>query len=66
MAGTYTVASNFVLYELAVQSGSMPLRVWPGRVTHRLRRIDGELRMTQKIVELVTSSVPQANMAFLI
>jgi 3-phenylpropionate/cinnamic acid dioxygenase small subunit len=66
IAGTFTVASNFVLYELAVQSGSMPLRVWPGRITHRLRRIDGELRMTQKIVELVTASVPQSNMAFLI
>lgn len=66
VAGTYTVASNFVLYELAVQSGSMPLRVWPGRVTHRLRRVDGELRMTQKIVELVTAGVPQPNMAFLI
>jgi 3-phenylpropionate/cinnamic acid dioxygenase small subunit len=64
-AGTYTVASNVVLYELAVQAGAM-LRVWPGRVTHRLRRIDGELRMSQKIVELVTSAVAQPNLAFLI
>jgi 3-phenylpropionate/cinnamic acid dioxygenase small subunit len=65
VAGTYAVGSNFVLYELAVQSGAT-LRVWPGRVTHRLRRIGGELRMSQKIVELVTASVPQWNMAFLI
>jgi len=65
IAGTYTVASNFVLYELAVQSGAT-LRVWPGRVTHRLRRVDGELRMSEKIVELVTSSVAQPNLAFLI
>ncbi len=64
-AATYTVASNFVLYELAVQAGAQ-LRVWPGRVTHRLRRVDGELRMSQKIVELVAADVPQWNMAFLI
>jgi 3-phenylpropionate/cinnamic acid dioxygenase small subunit len=64
-AGTYTVASNFVVYELAVQAGAQ-LRVWPGRVTHRLRRIDGTLRMSQKIVELVAADVPQWNMAFLI
>jgi 3-phenylpropionate/cinnamic acid dioxygenase small subunit len=65
VAGTYTVASNFVLYELAVQAGTS-LRVWPGRTTHRLRRVDGELRMSQKIVELVAASAPQFNMAFLI
>ncbi|MCW5747069.1 MAG: nuclear transport factor 2 family protein [Alphaproteobacteria bacterium] len=65
VAGTYTVASNFVLYELAVQAGAT-LRVWPGRATHRLRRVDSELRMSEKIVELVTASQPQWNMAFLI
>ncbi len=65
VAGTYTVGSNFVLYELAVQSGTT-LRVWPGRVTHRLRRVGDELRMSQKIVELVTATAPQWNMAFLI
>jgi hypothetical protein len=54
-----------VLYELAVQAGTS-LRIWPGRVTHRLRRIDGSLRMSQKIVELVTADAPQWNMAFLI
>jgi 3-phenylpropionate/cinnamic acid dioxygenase small subunit len=64
-AGTYTVGSNFVLYELAVQAGTA-LRIWPGRVTHGLRRIDGELRMTRKVVELVTAEAPQWNMAFLI
>lgn len=65
VAGTCTVGSNFVLYELAVQAGTA-LRVWPGRATHRLRRVDGEWRMSQKIVELVTASAPQYNMAFLI
>ena len=65
VAGIYTVASNFVLCELAVQAGAS-LRIWPGRTTHRLRRIAGELRMSQKIVELVTADVAQFNMAFLI
>lgn len=64
-AHVYTVASNFVLYELAVQAGTQ-LRIWPGRATHRLRRVDGELLMSQKIVELVTADAPQWNMAFLI
>jgi 3-phenylpropionate/cinnamic acid dioxygenase small subunit len=64
-AGTYTVASNFVIYELAVQAGTS-LRVWPGRATHRLRRVDGGLRMSQKIVELVTGVVAQPNLAFII
>ena len=64
-AGRYRLGSNFVLYELAAQSTGT-LRIWPGRATHRLRRIDGRLRMAQKIVELVTSSLPQPNLAFLI
>jgi 3-phenylpropionate/cinnamic acid dioxygenase small subunit len=64
-SGVYTVGSNFVIYELAVQAGTA-LRIWPGRVTHRLRRIDSELRMSQKIIELVSADAPQWNMAFLI
>jgi 3-phenylpropionate/cinnamic acid dioxygenase small subunit len=59
------VASNFVLYELAVQSTTR-LRIWPGRVTHLLRRIDGQLRMAAKTVELVTATEPQPNLAFLL
>jgi 3-phenylpropionate/cinnamic acid dioxygenase small subunit len=64
-AGEYLAGSNFVLYELAVQSNAT-LRVWPGRATHRLRRVDGRLRMAQKIVELVTAGQAQFNLAFLI
>ena len=63
--GDYRAAANFVLYELAAQS-THALRLWPGRATYRLRRIDGGLRMAQKIVELVSASEPQANMAFLL
>ena len=63
--GTFVVGSNFVLYEVAAQATNQ-LRIWPGRITHRLRRIDGRLRMSEKIVELVTGSLPQPNMAFLL
>ncbi|QQS10989.1 MAG: hypothetical protein IPK81_15375 [Rhodospirillales bacterium] len=64
-AGTYATGSNFVLYELAAQSTGA-LRVWPGRATHHLRRVDGALRMSAKTVELVTSEAPLPNLAFLI
>ncbi|MGI9615492.1 MAG: aromatic-ring-hydroxylating dioxygenase subunit beta [Acidimicrobiales bacterium] len=60
-----TVGSNFVLYELAVQA-THELRVWPGRVTHRLRRVDGNDRMAAKWVELVTATSAQPNLTFLI
>lgn len=62
---TYETTANFVLYELAVQS-THELRVWPGRVRHTLRRVDGELRMAAKVVELVTASLPQPNLTFLL
>ena len=64
-AGTFTVGANFVLYELAAQA-TQKLRMWPGRTTYRLRRVGGELRMAEKIVELVTGNLPQFNMAFLL
>lgn len=59
------VGSNFVLYELSVQATNQ-LRIWPGRTVHRLRRVDGELRMAAKTVELVTASLPQPNLTFLL
>ena len=59
------VATNFVLYELAVQS-SGELRVWPGHVRYRLRRVDGELQMAAKWVELVTAGSGLRNLTFLI
>lgn len=59
------VTSNFVLYELAVQSKGR-LRIWPGRATHILRRGDGRLRMAAKSVELVTAGEPQPNLTILL
>ena len=64
-AGIFVVGSNFVLYEVAAQATGQ-LRIWPGRVTHHLRRVEGRLQMSEKIVELVTGSLPQPNMAFLL
>jgi 3-phenylpropionate/cinnamic acid dioxygenase small subunit len=61
----YRVTSNFVLYELAVQATGS-LRVWPGRTLYLLRRVDGELRMAAKTVELVTATQPQPNLTFLL
>ncbi len=62
---TYVTTANFVLYELAAQS-TQELRVWPGRVRHTLRRVDGQLRMAAKVVELVTATRPQPNLAFIL
>jgi benzoate/toluate 1,2-dioxygenase subunit beta len=43
----YEVASNFVLYEHAVQATG-EIRVWAGRTTHRLRHTDDGLRIAAK------------------
>jgi 3-phenylpropionate/cinnamic acid dioxygenase small subunit len=59
------VAANMVLYELSVQAVG-ELRVWPGRATYRLRRENGELRMSQKIVELVHAEMGLPSMAFIL
>lgn len=57
--------SNFVLGELSIQAGR-ELHWWVGRATHRLRRVDGELRMCQKKVVLVNAAEPLPNLSFLI
>lgn len=59
------VGSNFVLYELAAQA-TRDLRIWPGRYTHRLRRVDGQFRIAAKWVELVNATEPQPNLTFII
>jgi len=63
--GEVSATANFVIYELAAQS-SRELRVWPGHVQYRLRRVDQTLRMSAKWVELVTADIGQRNLAFLI
>ena len=61
----YEVGSNFVLYELAVQS-THALRIWAGRSVHRLRRTEHGLRIAAKRVELVNSNDSLPNLTFLI
>jgi 3-phenylpropionate/cinnamic acid dioxygenase small subunit len=64
-AGTYLVTASQVVHEFAAQS-SARLQLWPGRVTYRLRRVDGSLRMAAKTVELVNATEPQPNLTFLL
>jgi benzoate/toluate 1,2-dioxygenase beta subunit len=64
-AGELPVESNFILAELAVQA-KHELHWWAGRTTHRLRPVDGELRMSRKTVVLVNAAEPLPNLAFLI
>jgi 3-phenylpropionate/cinnamic acid dioxygenase small subunit len=63
--GELVAGSNFLLAELAVQAGR-ELHWWAGRATHRLRRVDGQLRMSRKTVLLVNAAEPLPNLAFLI
>jgi hypothetical protein len=39
---------------------------WAGRSTHRLRRVDGVLRMSVKKVVLINAAEPLPNLSFLI
>lgn len=59
------VAANQVVYEVAAQSTG-ELRLWPGRVTWRLRRVDGAWRMAGKTVELVHGADALPNLTFLL
>jgi phenylpropionate dioxygenase-like ring-hydroxylating dioxygenase large terminal subunit len=63
--GELVAESNFLLAELAVQA-QHELHWWAGRTTHRLRRVDGELRMCGKMVVLVNAAEPLPNLGFLI
>src|SRR5262245_237238 len=63
--GELVIGSNFVLGELAVQA-KRELHWWVGCTTHRLRRVDGELRMCLKKVVLVNAAEPLPNLSFLI
>jgi 3-phenylpropionate/cinnamic acid dioxygenase small subunit len=63
--GELIAESNFLLAELALQAGH-ELHWWVGRTTHRLRRVDGALRLCGKKVVLVNAAEPLPNLAFLI
>jgi hypothetical protein len=65
-AGAELVAeSNFILVELSVQA-KHETHLWAGRITHRLRRVDGLLKMSYKKVVLVNAAEPLPNLSFLI
>jgi benzoate/toluate 1,2-dioxygenase subunit beta len=57
--------SNFALAELAIQA-KREMHWWVGRTTHRLRRVEGELKMCRKKVVLVNAAEPLPNLSFLI
>src|SRR2546428_13927143 len=63
--GDLVVASNFILAELSVQA-KHEMHWWVGRTTHRLRRVDGALKLSQKTVVLVNAAEPLPNVSFLI
>jgi 3-phenylpropionate/cinnamic acid dioxygenase small subunit len=63
--GELAAESNFILAELAVQA-RRELHWWAGRLSHRLRRVDGHLKMCRKTVVLVNAAEPLPNLAFLI
>jgi len=54
--GDLVVASNF----------KHEMHWWVGRTTHRLRRVDGALKLSQKTVVLVNAAEPLPNLSFLI
>ena len=63
--GELIAESNFALAELAIQA-KRELHWWVGRTTHRLRRVDGQLKMCRKKVVLVNAAEPLPNLSFLI
>ena len=63
--GELVAGSNFLLAELALQA-KHEMHWWVGRATHRLRRVDGELKMCRKTVVLVNAAEPLPNLTFLI
>jgi 3-phenylpropionate/cinnamic acid dioxygenase small subunit len=66
VAGELTVTAVQDVHELVAQSTGA-LRVWPGRVTYRLRREAGGLRLAAKVIELAeATSGTLPNLTFLL
>ena len=63
--GELVAESNFLIAELAIQA-KHEVHWWVGRATHRLRRVDGALRMSEKTVVLINAAEPLPNLSFLI
>jgi 3-phenylpropionate/cinnamic acid dioxygenase small subunit len=56
------VGANFLAYESRARGN----QVWGGRVTYRLRKADGEIRLAYKKVVLVDNDQPIPTLGFLI
>lgn len=63
--GEFVAASNFLLLEMSVQAAPQ-LVLWGGRAVHKLRLVNGELKMFFKKVMLVNAAEPLPNLTFLI
>jgi 3-phenylpropionate/cinnamic acid dioxygenase small subunit len=63
--GDLVAESNFVLAELSIQA-KHETHWWVGRTTHRLRHLEGHIRMRLKKVVLINAAEPLPNLAFLI
>jgi len=64
-AGPLPGGSKFILGGLAVQARH-EMHWWVGRATHRLRRVDGALRLAAKTVVLINAAEPLPNLGFLL
>jgi 3-phenylpropionate/cinnamic acid dioxygenase small subunit len=60
----FTVGSNFLLLELSLQA-THQLHLWGGRTIHKLRWVDGQLKMFFKKVILVNAEEPLPNLTFI-
>lgn len=56
------VGANFMLFEAKERF----VETWAGRVTYKIRSVDGELRLASKTVDLVNAGKPLSSMGFLI
>ncbi|OBC11990.1 ring-hydroxylating dioxygenase subunit beta [Mycobacterium sp. 852013-50091_SCH5140682] len=56
------VGANFIVIEARPRGN----HIWGGRTTYRLRRVDGELRLAYKKVQLVDADKPIPTLGFLI
>ena len=63
--GEFVVGSNFLLLELSLQA-KHETHLWGGHTTHKLRWVDGALKMFWKKVVLVNASEPIPNLTFLV
>ena len=61
--GELVAESNFLIAELAIQA-KHELHWWVGRASHRLRRVDGAIRLSGKTVDMINAAEPLPNLSF--